>query len=126
MLDSAGVDDLLRERLGGIDGDRKTDALRLQPGPDETGAKRVDADDASGQVNQRSAGITGIDCRVGLYEVEEERLVRARGAADGAHHADRYRRAAGQAEGVANRDYPTAQLPGLARFPVGQPGDRCL
>ena len=61
-----------RHALGGRRRDREADALRRQD------HRRVDADDVAARVDQRSAGIAGIERRVGLQHVVEQAAGAAR------------------------------------------------
>src|SRR5208282_1785545 len=59
----AVLDQMTRDELGAVDGDRKADSLRGQDN------RRVDADYLAARVDQRSAGVTGIQRGVGLDNV---------------------------------------------------------
>ena len=84
---AAVLQDLRQHVLGGVGGDREADALRAH---DDRG---VDADHLAARVDERPAGIAGIEGRIGLDDVADQAAVlRAQRAADRADDAGRYRR----------------------------------
>ena len=85
-----------------------------------TGDRGVDADDLAGHVQQRAAGVAGVDRGVGLDHVGEgDAVLLVERAAGGRHDAGRHRRAAGQVEGVADGDELVADLRGSELEPSG-------
>ena len=84
--------------LGGVDGNGEADAGAL------VGAVRgdhgVDADDLARRVQQRAAGVAGIDGRIGLDGVFNGRAFAVANRPDGADDAARH--GAAQAEGIAD------------------------
>src|ERR1700722_17796303 len=97
----AMADDLRQHELRGVAGDCKTDALRAA---DDRG---VDPDHFGGGRHQRTAGITGIERRIGLDHVFDGPAVRRTDrAAERRDYAGRDGRF--KSERVADRDYQLA------------------
>ena len=65
VLDLAGLDDLILDLLGQIDRNRKRHALVAAGVAVDL---RVDADHGAGGIEQRPAGVAGVDGRIGLNE----------------------------------------------------------
>jgi hypothetical protein len=143
MRHGAGGDDLVSHLDGQVDRDReaKPDAAaagRAGRGGDG-GTRRRHPDQIAGAINQRPAAVAGIDGRVGLYGVDQQRrLRRLTGDVDRAAKRtdDPARHGAGQTQGsperhraltdseirgIADRDGPQAGLAGDAEH--GQIGE---
>src|SRR5690606_25440336 len=107
-LEAARLDQHRHDAAHDVRGDGKADAAvgRLARGAD----LRVHADHLSAQVEQRPAGVAGVDRRVRLDDLRDAvaahdaagRDAAPRGADDPGAHA------AAQAEGVADGDHPLA------------------
>ena len=97
--------------LGGVDRDREADAaVGLRRGRD----LRVDADDAAARIEQRAAGVAGVDRGVGLHDVVDREVV---GRLDRATERgdDARRQRALQPERAADRDRRLADLQAASR-----------
>ena len=82
--------------------------------------RRVDADDAAARVDQRAAGVAGVERRRVLHDVLDQPTAdAAHRAAGGADHAGRHGRA--EAQRVAHRDHELPDAQGVA---VAQLGER--
>ena len=108
----AVLQQILDDFLGAIDRNREADALRLRVD------RHVDADDLSFDVQQRTAGVAGIDRGVGLDEVgERARLILRRNRS--AERGDDSRRdRAAETERIADGD------DALADHEIGRSSDR--
>ncbi len=102
-------DDLLRELDRVVAGNGEADAREALGA---RGVERADADQLALGVDERAAGVTGVDGAVDLDEVRVERVARGAGkkliAGKGAHDALRDRLV--EAEGAAHRHDPVAHL----------------
>ena len=97
-LDAPVAGEISQHRFGRVDGDGKADAGALLRAVG--GDHGVDADDLAARVEQRTAGVAGVDSRVGLDSVFDQRALRASDRADGADDAPRH--GAAEAEGIAD------------------------
>ena len=101
---SPSRDDLLEHVARERDGNRERDAERPARLRED---RAVDADQVAGGVDERAAGVAGIDRGVGLDEILEAvdaEIV----AAERAHDAERHRVA--EAERIADREHDVADL----------------
>ena len=113
---------VVEHRLGRRDRDREADVVRRA----RVGDRGVDADHAAVDVDERTAGVAGVDRGVGLDRVDE-RLGAGdvHGAAEPGDDARRDGRAPGDAERVADRDDRVADLRATSESPsctVGRSG----
>jgi len=84
-MNAAVGDEIVRDTLGGVDGDGETDARGCAGGRVDSG---VDADDFAVGIDERASGISAIDGGVGLNGlIDESSLTGLHGAADGADNA---------------------------------------
>ena len=96
----------LRQQLADdVDRHRETDADVARPAFADD--RRVDADDLTAEVQQRPAGVPGIDRRVGLEHLGVARLRYGERALDRADDPDRHRMR--QPERIADRHHPVAR-----------------
>jgi hypothetical protein len=96
--DAAVTGEVGKDGFGGVDGYGKADAGALVGAVG--GDHGVDADDFSVGVEERAAGVAGVDGGVGLNGVFNGRAVGVADGADGADDAGGH--GAGEAEGVAD------------------------
>ena len=68
-VDAAGLLEVGDDLLGGVDRHREADADAAVAAAAAGGDLRVDADDLAGRVDERAAGVAGVDRRVGLQHV---------------------------------------------------------
>src|SRR3954467_9564754 len=112
VVDLAALHELLDDVVDGVRGDGEADAdvARLTGGRGAGALDlRVDADDLAGAVEQRAAGVAGVDGRVGLDDVVDRVAVgRADLALQGGHDAGGQR--AVEPEGIADRERRVADL----------------
>jgi hypothetical protein len=95
--DAAMLKNLGQNKQRRVGSDREADAL----GAHDDGG--VDADDASARIDQRTAGIAGVESGVGLdHVIDQAAGAGAQGASNGADHARGHRLL--EAEGVADGD----------------------
>jgi hypothetical protein len=66
-------DELLHDPAHEVHWDRKAQALRRRPIGAYVDDGRIDADELAARVDERAAGIPGVDGRIGLNEVLEDR-----------------------------------------------------
>src|SRR4051794_19237225 len=116
-VDLAGLLELGQQALRGVDRDREADADVAAAAAARLDL-RVDADDAAGRVEQRTAGVAGVDRRVGLDDAVDLEAVRRLDRALGGRHDARRERAL-ETERVADRDRRIADLD-AARAAEGQ------
>src|SRR5215208_8231561 len=95
--DAAMAEDLGQDEKSGVARYREADALRAH---DHGG---VDADDPPARIDERAAGIAGVQRRIGLDDVVDQAAIAgAQRAANGAHHACGHRLL--EAERIADGD----------------------
>ncbi len=109
------ADDFGQNKLRGIAGDRKTNALRAADD------RRVDADHLGRRGHQRPAGVAGIESGVGLNDVFDSPAAhRADRAAERRHHARRNGRLKAQRIADCDDQLAAAQCFGIAERGVAQ------